>query len=127
MKILYVEDDTLIAEVAKNLFLTTDHKITFCQTIKNAIHVVNTCGKHLDVIVLDLHLTDGYGIELIRDMECRKIKIPVIIASGFCEDFSSELNKYKNSGTIKHIIYKPFGIDELMFQLKDIEKSLNVI
>ena len=124
MKILYVEDDALIAEVAKNLFLTTDYKIIFSQTIANAIHVVNNCGKCLDVIILDLHLSDGYGIELIREIENKKIKIPVIITSGFCEDFSNELNKYKTSGVVKHIIYKPFGIDELLFQLKDIENSL---
>lgn len=124
MKILYVEDDQNITEVAKHLFLNTGHVLIFCPTVGSAIHAMNKCWKGIDVIILDLHLSDGYGIELIREIENKKIKIPIIITSGFCEDFSGELNKYKSSGVIKRIIYKPFGIDELVFQLKDIENSL---
>jgi FixJ family two-component response regulator len=44
-------------------------------------------GFNIDLILLDLHLTDLLGLELIQKMLSEKIKVPIIILSGYT-DFS---------------------------------------
>ena len=124
MKILYVEDDSNIAAVAKHLFLQTDHVLLFCETVASAIHVADCCRESIDVILLDLHLSDGNGMGLIKFIDKENIKIPVIIVSGYCGNHMNDLFVYKKSGIIKDIITKPFTMDEILNQLNEIEKSL---
>lgn len=124
MKILYVEDDLAVATVAKFLFLKTDHHIVFCQTMNDAINVMSTCGQKIDLILLDLYLPDGRGVELLNYMKTAGIHVPVIVTSGFYNDHAKELRPFESSGVIYKIIHKPFLPDDLLKTLNTIEKSL---
>ena len=124
MRILYVEDDQTIAlTTAKQLFLHTNHVVTVCQTISSAIRIIDKYAKNVDVIILDLRLPDGYGFELIHRMEHANINIPIIVTSGYCGEFSYELERCERLKIIKCALAKPFTLGKLLDQLKLIEKS----
>jgi DNA-binding response OmpR family regulator len=126
MKILYVEDDLSIASVAKFLFLKTEHHLVFCQTIADAVNVMARCGQKIDLILLDMYLPDGRGVELLKRMKTLGLTTPVIITTGFYDDHAEELKPFELSGPICKVIHKPFLPETLLQTLNGLEKSLAV-
>jgi response regulator of citrate/malate metabolism len=124
MKILYVEDDLAVASVAKFLFLKTDYQIVFCQTIAAAMSTLTMCGQKIDVILLDLYLPDGKGVDLLKRMQELNLTAHVIVTTGYYNDHVRELKPFEESGTVCKVIHKPFQAVELLNTLIDIEKSL---
>lgn len=124
MKILYVEDDLAVASVAKFLFLKTNHHLVFCQTIADAINIMTTCGQQVDLVLLDLHLPDGGGVELLKHMKAIGSTTPVIITTGFYNDHIDELAPYVESGCIYNVMHKPFLPEVLIQTLSGLEKLL---
>ena len=124
MKILYVEDDQAVASVAKFLFLKTDLQIVFCQTIAAAINTLTVCGQKIDLILLDLYLPDGRGVELLEKMQALGLSAPVVVTTGFYNDHKLDLKPFEEAGTVCKVMHKPFLPEALLQTLNAVEKSL---
>ena len=58
-------------------------KISRCETFNDFIHLKETNPDfNFDVILLDLHLPDSSGIQLIVQLLSMNLKIPIIILTG---------------------------------------------
>lgn len=113
MNILYVEDDRIVSELAKTVFLSLDHTVIWCEDIKSAAGVISHKQK-IDLILLDLKLPDGDAVMLLKLLEKKKKKIPVIIISGYTDTYVDKLKKYKDEGTILTVYNKPIKFDGLI-------------
>ena len=61
-------------------------KISRCETFNDFIHLKETNPDfNFDVILLDLHLPDSSGIQLIEQLLSMNFKIPIIILTGYAE------------------------------------------
>ena len=61
-------------------------KISRCETFNDFIHLKETNPDfNFDVILLDLHLPDSSGIQLIEQLLSMNLKIPIIILTGYAE------------------------------------------
>ena len=61
-------------------------KIRRCGTFNDFIHLKETNPDfNFDVILLDLHLPDSSGIQLIEQLLSMNLKIPIIILTGYAE------------------------------------------
>jgi putative nucleotidyltransferase with HDIG domain len=83
MKVLYVEDDTNDADLVKReLARKAPHiDIENVQSMAEARRHLLEKG-HYDLVLADLHLPDGTGLDLLREIRTREIPVAVVILTG---------------------------------------------
>jgi DNA-binding NtrC family response regulator len=79
-KLLIIDDDRTLAS-------TLGEQLATLRTQPSAVHDLRTARQRLrdddvDLILLDLSLPDGTGLELIRELRARNVATPVIMISG---------------------------------------------
>jgi len=65
--------------------------------------------QRIDLVITDLNMPAGNGITLTKTLR-RTSSVPIIIATGFHEEFGRELRSVKNVT----IVEKPFSADQLI-------------
>jgi len=111
-----IEDDEAIRDVIEYILQESDYEVTVASNAREfKINLFNTLP---DLILMDVRLPDGNGIQL-----CRKLKqsldtrhIPVIIMSAHASAEESSKEAFADD-----FIAKPFELDDL---IKMIEKQL---
>lgn len=118
--VLIIEDDHIMRKMLSRT-LTPEYE---CIQTANASAGLKACAKEKpDLILLDVHLPDGNGLEV-----CREIKadaslrhIPIIILTGEASSIENRVEGLE-SGADDYIL-KPFSSKELMSRLKGILKT----
>ena len=107
--ILFVDDDEQFRKAIVRIFETSEFDIT---TAKDGQEALDLLSKNTyDLIITDLKMPVLDGYELMREIKKRKIKIPVIILTGY-----GEVETYMdlmNMGAYDHI-EKPVSRRELL-------------
>ena len=109
--LLIVEDDRMSREMLKSCL---EHKNFIVFEAVNGKRSIEILDHHkVNLILLDLHLPDGNGLDLLKKIRIRT-DVPVIIVSG--EDASTIKVKGLNLGA-DDFISKPFHPDELVARI----------
>lgn len=108
MRILLVEDAEGLGEVIQEQMTAEGHAIDWVQTISHAETSIHT--THYDLILLDLMLPDGSGIDLLKQIRQSGATTPVIILTA--RDQISDRIKGLNAGADDYLV-KPFDLSEL--------------
>jgi CheY-like chemotaxis protein len=106
LKILYVEDNSLVREVTAELLAQEQRQIVACADAEAALNEFR--ATPFDVVITDVSLPVMSGIELARTLLGIKPRLPIIIASGYSLDFGLE-----NWGANVRSIIKPFEAPEI--------------
>ena len=102
--ILIVEDDITLANGIRLALQNPTLQITLCYTLEEARIVLN--NGTFDLIVLDINLPDGSGLELLK--EIRKVStIPIILLTA--NDMEMDIVTGLESGADDYIT-KPFSL-----------------
>lgn len=111
-RILIVEDDANIRRFVKLTLESEHYEVYEADCVKRGLIEAGT--RRPDLVVLDLGLPDGDGIELIRDLR-QWSSIPVIVLSAR----STELEKVAalDVGADDYLV-KPFGVGELLARVR---------
>lgn len=105
LRILYVEDNGLVREVTAELLNTDGREIVSVASAEEAMKEFE--GRDFDVVITDVSLPAMSGLDLARHIRGRRPAMPIIIASGYSLDLSSQ-----NWGPTVRSIVKPFdGVD----------------
>lgn len=78
--LLLVEDDASV-QASLQLVLDTDYEVHSAATVRSGIDLFERLNPSL--VVLDLRLPDGDGLEVLREIRFRKPQAPVIIVTGY--------------------------------------------
>lgn len=110
-KILLVEDEEVIRNLCKRLLTKMGHDIAFASGVKEAMDKIQGM-QDLDLLVTDIKLPDGDGIQVMR---CFRQKYPstavlIITGSPSPETRPGELQEMGFSKD--DILFKPFEIKE---------------
>ena len=122
MKILIVEDHKRLGQYLKqglSQHSYTANWVMTCEAARDAL-----AETHYDIIVLDLGLPDGDGIELLREWRANRYNEPVLILSA--RDSVEDRIKGLDVGADDYLP-KPFSFEELLAHVRALLRRQSVI
>ncbi|MCT8332858.1 response regulator [Leptospira sp. 85282-16] len=115
-KILIIEDDPTTALLYSGSLRPFGYEIVVFYGIKPALETFKEEGyKSIDLIVTDLLLPDGTGIELIQEVRKSSSNIPIIVVSS-AEDSQSIIDVMKEN--VQDYCIKPIATKELVKKIE---------
>lgn len=117
MRILLVEDTVGLGEVIRDQIADEGHAIDWMQSISHAEASIRT--TRYDLILLDLMLPDGSGIDLLKKIRHLGNTTPVIILTA--RDQLSDRIKGLNAGADDYLV-KPFDLSELSARIAAVSR-----
>lgn len=117
-KILVVDDEPQIAKILQDFLVKSGFEVTQVLGGGEAIKILNSKMK-TDLMVLDMKMPKITGMDVLREMERIKRKIPTIILTGSVDAEKYLIDFIKFGYTEKDILYKPLDL----FLLLDIVKK----
>ena len=117
MRILLVEDSEGLGEVIQDQIADEGHAIDWVQTISYAEASLRT--TRYDLILLDLMLPDGSGIDLLKQIRQSGGLTPVIILTAR-DQLSDRINGL-NAGADDYLV-KPFDLSELSARIAAVSR-----
>jgi DNA-binding response OmpR family regulator len=117
MKILLVEDDLYLGDGTKKAFLQEGLRVDWVKTEEDAALAINT---HVyDVIVLDVGLPDGSGLEFLSKIRSKSNKTPVLVLTALNK--TSDRVRGLDLGADDYLV-KPFDIEELCARVRALHR-----
>ena len=108
MRILVVEDDDTIGGAVRDHIAAGPHAVDWVRNLTDAEEV--TSAVQYGLILLDLQLPDGSGIDFLKRLRRKPDETPVIILTA--RDQISDRIEGLNSGADDYLV-KPFNLGEL--------------
>jgi len=115
MKVLIVEDERRLGEFLKQALSECRYTAAWVRTRKEAADAL--AETPYDVIVLDLSLPDGDGLELLRQWRSSGFNEPVLILSA--RDSMEDRVKGLDLGADDYLP-KPFSLEELLARIRSL-------
>ena len=108
MRILLVEDDDTIGSAVRDHIAAGPHAVDWVRNLTDADEV--TSAVQYGLVLLDLQLPDGSGIDFLKRLRRRPDETPVIILTA--RDQIADRIDGLNSGADDYLV-KPFNLGEL--------------
>jgi PAS domain S-box-containing protein len=123
-KVLMMDDEQVIRDVAGELLGELGHEVEFAAQGNEAIEKYQTAkesGKPFDVVILDLTIRGGMGgaetITILREIDP---KVKAIVSSGYSDDTATET--YQHNGFLA-FLKKPYDVTNLKDVLNKVLSS----
>ncbi len=117
-RILLVEDDESISAMVGEILVNAGYEVVAAATVEQALERYGAANAVYDLLLSDIVLPDGTGIELADRLRAAVPGIPVLLSSGYPD----QLARWKDMGPKGyHFLHKPFTVSSLM---SAVEKAL---
>lgn len=114
LRILLVDDHEDTAKAMRRLLEREGHAITLAFNVNDALGEFHR--NEFDLLISDIGLPDGSGLELMREIRQRK-NVRGIALSGF--GMEEDIRKSKEAGFTEHLI-KPINFQKLQDVIRDV-------
>jgi putative nucleotidyltransferase with HDIG domain len=112
-KVLVVDDDPIILNMI-NAFLTPKGYLCYrASNSKEALKIVD--NEPIDIAIIDIHLGEESGIDLIQTLKKNHPKLPCIVITGFEDEATARLAL--DAGAYGYLA-KPFSLLELLVNIE---------
>jgi two-component system OmpR family response regulator len=108
MRILLIEDEPILGDAVRERIARDGHAVDWMQRLDDAHAALAAVDYQL--VLLDLHLPDGRGLDLLKEMRRKGDKRPVMILTA--RDQIRDRIDGLNAGADDYLV-KPFDLDEL--------------
>lgn len=109
-RILYVDDETEIVSMARNLLEYLGYEVTTFTDSEEALKAFNQAPEDYDLLITDQVMPGLTGDELSRRVLEIRPDLPILLCTGYREKVSE--TEMKNIG-LKSILYKPLALQQL--------------
>jgi len=120
LRILLVEDDHILGSAVRDHIAALGHGVDWMQRLDDATLAMSTV--QFELIVLDLGLPDGLGIEFLKMLRRNGNSVPVIIATA--QDQIATRIEGLNAGADDYIV-KPFDLNELSARIAAVARRFS--
>ena len=120
MKILLLEDDTLLSKILTK-HLSLNYKVTPVYDGDTALETVEE--ERFDLLILDSNVPGITGLELIKELREYNDTTPIIMITAYQDTI--HLKKAFTHGCNDYI-KKPFELDELDMRIENITRTFNI-
>jgi two-component system OmpR family response regulator len=117
MRILLIEDEPVLGEAVATHLKRSSHAVDWVQRLDDADAALKAVDYGL--VLLDLHLPDGRGLDLLRQLRRAGDKSPVIILTA--RDQIRDRIEGLNAGADDYLV-KPFDLDELVARILAVQR-----
>ncbi|AJG18966.1 response regulator transcription factor [Cupriavidus basilensis] len=108
MRVLLIEDEPWLGEAVRDQIEKDGHPTDFVASLAEARR--HLAAANYDLVLLDLLLPDGRGLDFLRELRARGSTVPVIILTAL--DQVSNRIAGLNAGADDYLV-KPFDLSEL--------------
>ena len=113
MRILLVEDDTMIGQAVQGLLRGDGYVVDWVQDGAQADAALR--GHHYDLVLLDLGLPQLDGLQVLRQLRARRDATPVLVATA--RDAVRDRIAGLDAGADDYVV-KPYDMDELLARIR---------
>ncbi|GKT26015.1 response regulator transcription factor [Acidovorax sp. SUPP3334] len=113
MRLLLVEDDTMIGEAVHDLLRAEHYAVDWVRDGEMADTALRT--QTYDLVLLDLGLPRRDGLAVLRDLRARKDRTPVLVATA--RDALAQRVEGLDAGADDYVL-KPYELDELLARIR---------
>lgn len=113
MRLLLVEDDTMIGESVLDLLRAEHYAVDWVKDGEMADAALRT--QTYDLVLLDLGLPRRDGLAVLRDLRARRNRVPVLIATA--RDAVPQRIEGLDAGADDYVL-KPYDLDELLARIR---------
>lgn len=117
MRILLVEDDSMIGESLSRALTQSGHAVDWLRDGESADHALR--AQSFDMVLLDIGLPKRQGLEVLRQLRDRGESLPVIILTA--RESLSDRVAGLDSGADDYLV-KPFELEELEARIRALER-----
>ena len=117
MRILVIEDQSSLSEAISSFLKMKGHATDVAGTIREA--ELSLLGAEFSIVLLDLMLPDGSGMDLLKQIRRKKLEVGVLIMTA--KDQISDRIHGLESGADDYLI-KPFDLDEMYARVQAVQR-----
>ena len=105
-----MDDEEAIAEYFRIILSAERYDVTVVTSMERATEVFTEDPAKFDVVLLDMILGDGTGLDLYRRVRQVRPTLPIVVCTGFAENDALELIRTDGHG----ILLKPCTRDDVL-------------
>jgi two-component system OmpR family response regulator len=113
MRLLLVEDDTMIGEAVQDLLRAEGYAVDWVKDGESADAALR--AGSFDLVLLDLMLPRRDGLSVLRSLRARRNRVPVLIATA--RDSVQQRIEGLDAGADDYVL-KPYDLDELLARIR---------
>lgn len=115
--ILIIEDDSMVVEAVSTILELQGADVLSATTGQAGINTFRRHWQALDLVLLDLHLPDLNGENVLRTMLSLQPDVKVVVASGDLSPHQTDILQMEN---VTGLLPKPFNMRKLLQAMADV-------
>jgi hypothetical protein len=119
-RILYVDDERSLAVTGERRLINLGYEVHITDSAAHAVLIFETVPKRFDLVITDYAMPGMNGVELSRRLTRIRPGIPILMITGFVDDFHED--SLRAAGLLK-ILRKPVTNDILARAVRDLLDS----
>ncbi|PLU11726.1 DNA-binding response regulator [Sinorhizobium medicae] len=119
MRMLLIEDEEAFGSATREQLMADGHAADWAKDLDEARHYASVADY--EIILLDVLLPDGNGIDYLREISKGAVSRLVIIVIMTCRDQTSQKVEALDAGADDYMV-KPFDLDELSARIRAVAR-----
>jgi CheY-like chemotaxis protein len=113
-KVLLVDDEALLIELIQFELERNHYEVKFAGGGHEGLKIFES--EHFDIVVTDVRMPEGDGIELMKSAKKMRPNVPVILVTGFSDYSKQELLELGASA----VFYKPIAFSDIVDKVTEL-------